>query len=547
MCCANALVCVGVLCGDCTEGLGFSALLGSCVECSNAYSSLIVLLAVVDVAVIVVLLGVSKPVPLFFYPVLFHLQLLPLYTDHFPVTFDKVRPYLAYVASGLGLYFPYDFCLYEEASALATYVFRYIPLFLAVIIVPIAISIRKRCSPPSSWHMHGVWWLVLLLYTPAVHTSVAILHCPAFPVQDLNSTRFSTRSRWFVNGNVECFTGAHIPLGILAMLVLFLYGVSLPLLLLFAIFAKKRQLKRRPWWLDLAAVAFQQSFKYQWWGALELFRRLVLVMLAVVFPRNNYPVIFTLFVLTALTSFMKPYGDKDSHHKKGHWYAWAVNALDVFLTSNVLVLLLLRNTQSVEENYEKFPAPEQLGVPLASVAYDRCSPVGGLTEFVIFLTPLYYLPLFVSIVSLLLWLCRVTSAASAVKSCNSKKMPVARTYIAESEDIGSDMASKRNRTQTVVDFRSYDPDDPSTPQGKKHKRFSFRRLSIRRKDKSQGSSRRSSTEKTETKSNDREMELKDLQANKKLKVSSGLKSCSLTIVEEGETCIDPDVSSYTEI
>ncbi len=41
-----------------------------------------------------------------------------------------------YLGSLLGLYFPYDFCLYPNATAVEVYAIKYIPLILASIICP---------------------------------------------------------------------------------------------------------------------------------------------------------------------------------------------------------------------------------------------------------------------------------------------------------------------------------------------------------------------------------------------------------------------------
>ena len=440
----------GVLCGDCVSGSGFSALLDRCVSCSDAYSVLLVGLVLVDAGIILLLLAVSKPIPLWFYPVLYYLQLLPYFTTHFPVTFEQVGPYLVYVSSALGLYFPYDFCLYDEASALASYAFRYLPLFVAALLSPIAVCFRKRRSPRDSWH--GVWWLMVLLYTPAVHTSVSILHCPSFPAQDINSTGFSTDIRWFVNGNIPCFTGAHIALGLLAIVVL-LFSFSLIPLLFLVIFAEEKQLPRRPRWFELAAVAFQQSFKLWWWGPLELLRRLILVILSVAFPRNDYPMMFTLVVFTGVTSFMKPYGNRESHKRSNKGYAWAVNILDVFLASNILILLLLRNTQYLKDNYEELPTQSS-----SSSGTDGCYGDSGLTTFAIILSPLYYLPLLVAIFALLVWLINLTSSA-----VRSYRKSIRTRDDGEGEGDGIEIREVRVMTRTVVDFRTYNPDDVDSP------------------------------------------------------------------------------------
>lgn len=441
---------LGELCGACVPGTGFSALLNRCVSCSDGYSALIVVLVGVDVCIILLLLWVSKPMPLWFYPVLFYLQLLPHFTTHFPATFEMVRPYLVYVASTLGLYFPYDFCLYEDASAFVNYVFRYLPLFLAVVIIPLVVAIKKKRSPRDTWH--GVWWLILLLYTPIVHTSVTILHCPSFPAQEVNSTLISTQPRWYVNGNIKCFSGAHIALSLLAIIVL-LFSVFLVPLLLFVIFTERKQLSRRPRWFELAAVAFQDSFKYWWWCAMELFRRLVLVTLAVAFPRNDYPVIFALFIFTGVTGFIKPYGNKDSHKKKG--YVWTVNILDIFLASNILVMLLLRNTESMEEAYEELPATQQVTANSGTRVTSAQCGVNGMTKFAIILTSLYYLPLVVGIIALVGWLCYLF--VNTVKRYRKFKKKEAKTDDVMEENNMA-IREERPRTQTVVDIRQYDPD-----------------------------------------------------------------------------------------
>ncbi|MDA8003240.1 MAG: hypothetical protein MPL62_18295, partial [Alphaproteobacteria bacterium] len=54
-----------------------------------------------------------------------------------------------YLGSLLGLYFPYDFCLYPNATAVEVYAIKYIPFILASIICPSVIVAAKwvLCSP----------------------------------------------------------------------------------------------------------------------------------------------------------------------------------------------------------------------------------------------------------------------------------------------------------------------------------------------------------------------------------------------------------------
>ena len=81
---------------------------------------------------------------------------------------------------------------------------------------------------------YGIWWIVLLLYTQLVHTSLSILECPflsnyELPVSReriplrasmLNQHNCVSLQRWFVSGGIKCFTGWHIPLALLAIVVL---------------------------------------------------------------------------------------------------------------------------------------------------------------------------------------------------------------------------------------------------------------------------------------------------------------------------------------
>lgn len=92
----------------------------------------------------------------------------------------------------------------------------------------------------KSPHNHGVLWIALVLYVPTVHTAMSLLHC----VQ-LNSTEEPVSSVymyvviqlmvgmcvqiWYVSGEIKCFTGGHVPLALLAILVLLCCALFIPL------------------------------------------------------------------------------------------------------------------------------------------------------------------------------------------------------------------------------------------------------------------------------------------------------------------------------
>lgn len=84
---------LGVLCGECKNGMGVSALLSRCVDCSNINSLLIVTLSecmsilklihcvtwylvIVDAIIVLIMLRWNHPFPTLMYPCLFYLQVL---------------------------------------------------------------------------------------------------------------------------------------------------------------------------------------------------------------------------------------------------------------------------------------------------------------------------------------------------------------------------------------------------------------------------------------------------------------------------------------
>ena len=50
---------------------------------------------------------------------------------------------LYYLSSGLSLYFPYDFCLFDEMDAVTSYGLRYIPIMTTGIVVMVLFTIYK--------------------------------------------------------------------------------------------------------------------------------------------------------------------------------------------------------------------------------------------------------------------------------------------------------------------------------------------------------------------------------------------------------------------
>lgn len=357
----------GILCGTCPEGFGVSALLERCVTCNDAYSIFIPLLMILDIAVCIMILLVSKPLPDWVYPCLFYVQIAYHITDSFPITFDAVQRLQHYVSSALALYFPYDFCLYEDMTALVSHLLRYLPLFTVIPTTIIVEVVRHKVFRPVAWY--GVWNLILLMYAQIVHTSSSILFCTFVSIESESS------ARWYIDGSVGCFTGGHIPLSLLAMVILLFAAVLVPLTALFS-----ANLLRKPRFLECTVQPLRAIYKPQfyWWSSVELARRFVAIIITVYLPENTEAHSYVIMSFAALYLFIQPYK------------FWVANIMEAILAVDVLVMLLIVSTDYIGDHLV------QRDLTKLSVNEDNCpDPISGVTKLTVVLTPLYYLPLLI--------------------------------------------------------------------------------------------------------------------------------------------------------
>ncbi|XP_065907815.1 uncharacterized protein [Dysidea avara] len=360
----------GYLCGGCHGDKGLSVLLNNCVSCGSVNVLLLVALIIVDILVITGVLLSSLTLPQWLYPFLFYLQVTPYVAQYFPATFSAVQPYLYYISSAISLYFPYDFCLYSEMSAVVSYTIRYIPLLLTVVISVILYTAAKKFKVLTKLRIkwNGLWLLIMLLYTDAVNTSVSVLNCPL--LEDSDGTK---KLRWYIDGRVECFTGSHIPLAIVAILV----SALCMLLVIFVMAVTSKKIKQH--WVKSMSKTLKQPFKdkYCSWASVELLRRYIFLAIIVAVPRNLIPVLLATMVCTALYAYIQPYQN------------FYVNILETVVLTNFLLLLTITSTEQFQNSV--FDASHSFEI-------NECGEVESLSEHAAILIPFYYIPLIMLIV-----------------------------------------------------------------------------------------------------------------------------------------------------
>ena len=369
----------GILCGSCPEGFGVSILLDRCTTCGSWYASLLVILVIADILVCTGLVLLSKPLPPWVYPCIFYLQILPYTAPNFPLNYGTVRRLPLYFASLTSLYFPYDFCLHRNITATSSYLLRYLPLFTAMLTAIITLTVKHRRGRPLAWH--GVWTLVILMYSAVVHTSLTILFCPVVGQHG---------RRWYISGNVTCFKGVHGALATLAMVVLFFAVIFIP----FIVFVSWKN-PEKPRWLRYMISPLTRDFKpnLYWWGSMELTRRFLLLLLSVPLPGNPIGPAYILMMSATVYLFVQPYKSQ------------LANILEAVLSLDAILLLLMGSNNAIFEELVLDSKTSLTQIEILFTIPDYCPNLtrGG-TRLTLILAPVFYLPM-------VTFLCGITAAA----------------------------------------------------------------------------------------------------------------------------------------
>ena len=244
---------------------------------------------------------------------------------------------------------------------------------------------------------------------------------------------------------MKCFNGGHIPLGLLAIAILFTCTLVSPLAVLFSLdYIKKVR------WLHNLVEPLTNPYKeiFKWWSAIDLFRRLLLLTFIVALPGNDYPAIYILLIIIVMIGFCQPYK---------HWYS---NVLEVVFASDVLVLLLLRNTNEIENDLQVLP--QQSGLRrMGRGNREECGDIEGVTQMAWLLFPFSYLPLAVSLIILIGWIVYKVGGYVRQKKFDCRKKQVVL------DPQSSLVLPQKPRTTTTVAME--DLDSPTSPGVPVHK------------------------------------------------------------------------------
>ena len=192
-------------------------------------------------------------------------------------------------------------CFFSALTSLENYAFHYLGPLIVSIVVIVTVLIARKC-PKLQNYLHispiqTICLLLLLSFWSLSDTNIRILQIVKFPG--------SKHIRVALQPDLQYFTGSHIPLAILAILINFVVLLPFILLMLLAPFvSKKISLYRIQPLLD----QFQSSYKdnYRWYPAVYMIGWIIILS-----SRNETLVIQTvLAVMLSMFFILQPYSTK---------------------------------------------------------------------------------------------------------------------------------------------------------------------------------------------------------------------------------------------
>ena len=313
----------GLLCGGCAPNT--SALLGSnsCRKCSD-YSLLLILifgLAGILLFVTIALLGFTIDKG-WINVVLFYCNFLSLQGSVLLMSRNSMDDIIFMPSSLISLQLGVGICFYDGMTPLAKIGLQLVfPVYLYVLMAIFALLCRKyywlseRFSPTTTFVT-----LLIMCYISTLTTCITILaKKTVYSLDDKSSVR------WLTDANQEYFVDYHIPLVLIAAVLMVVYVIPFPFLMLFPKLLYRYAKKFIPFYDALWAP---YKPKYRFWLGLRLIIRLVLFSLPELIYYSLIITTWVLLIILYLQLVFKPF--KSS----------MMNYVDNFLIGTIIVIMI---------------------------------------------------------------------------------------------------------------------------------------------------------------------------------------------------------------
>ena len=297
----------GLLCGACKKG--YSLVLGTsqCKHCTNGYLALLFPFALMGLALVFFLFVCQLTVAsgtlsgLVFYANIVRVNR----TIFLPV--ESTNAFSVFIA-WLNLDFGIQVCFYNGMDAYSKtwlqFVFPvYVWMIVGLIIVASNFS-QKFAKLLGNNPVSVLATLILLSYTKILRTLIAVIHVTYLEYPTYN------RRVWLFDANIDYLVGKHIPLFLVAVLVLLFLFLPYTLLLLFGQWLQAISHFKLFSWVNSARIKpFMDSYhapykaKHRYWPGLLLILRLVLFLAFSLNSQQDTSNLLAIIVGTATLQF----------------------------------------------------------------------------------------------------------------------------------------------------------------------------------------------------------------------------------------------------
>ena len=269
----------GLLCGGCQPGLSLALGSSHCLQCSNAYLSLLVGFALAGIALVILLLVCKLTVAvgtinglIFYANIIIVNQSVYFPSGDTNVVLDILRVFVAWLNLDLGV----ETCFYDGMDAYARTWLQFIfPVYIWVLVCTVIILCYYKTWAVRMFGRNPVAVLAtlfLLSYAKLLRTIITALSFTFLEYPDRSEVAV-----WLYDGNVRYLQGKHIPLFLVAMIVLLLLFLPYTVVLSLGQWIQARSRNRLFSWIsDYRVKAFLDAYhgpfkaEHRYWHGLLL-------------------------------------------------------------------------------------------------------------------------------------------------------------------------------------------------------------------------------------------------------------------------------------
>ena len=278
----------GLLCGGCQPGLSLSLGSSHCLQCSNVYLSLLIGFALAGIALVILLLVCKLTVAVgTINGLIFYANIIAVNKSvFFPsgdtnIILDILRVFIAWLNLDLGI----ETCFYDGMDAYSRTWLQFIfPVYIWVLVCTVITLCHYKTWAVRMFGRNPVAVLAtlfLLSYAKLLRTIITALSFTFLEYPDGSEVAV-----WLYDGNVRYLQGKHIPLFLVAMIVLLLLFLPYTVVLSLGQWIQARSRKRLFSWINNYRVkafldAYHGPFKteHRYWHGLLLVVRTCLFLI----------------------------------------------------------------------------------------------------------------------------------------------------------------------------------------------------------------------------------------------------------------------------